>query len=153
MDKQSYPSWVKPNPELKNLEVVVGEWDLQGAHPLIPTPIRGRASFEWLEGGDFLAWRTNYEQPGPPSALAVIGRDDSTATYSVLYYDQRGVSRIYEITIEDNVWKMRRDAPGFQQRMTFTISDDRNTITVHGELSEDGSHWKQDLDLSYTRTR
>jgi hypothetical protein len=69
----------------------------------------------------------------------------------MLYYDERGVSRIYEMTVEGSIWRMWRNAPDFMQRMTGNISDDRNTITVHGELSKDGSNWEQDLDLIYTR--
>jgi len=135
------------------MEVLIGEWDLLGAHPFIPAPVRGRASFEWLEGGAFLVWQTFFEQSGPPNGIAVIGRDDSTGLCSMLYYDERGVSRIYEMTVEGSVWKMWRNAPGFMQRMTGKISEDRNTITVHGELSKDGSNWEQDLDLTYTRVR
>jgi hypothetical protein len=133
------------------MEVLVGAWDLLGSHPLIPNPVRGHATFEWFEGGAFLIWRTYFEQPLPPNGLAVIGRDDTTGSCSMGYYDERGVSRIYEMAVEGNIWRMWRDAPGFMQRMTGEISDDRNTITVHGELSKDGSNWEQDLDLTYTR--
>ncbi len=113
--------------------------------------MRGRAIFAWLEEGTFLTWHTDMEQPGPPNGSTVIGRDDSTGDCIVLYYDERGVSRIYAMSLENNVWKMWRNAPGFFQRMTGTISEDQNSITVHGELSKDGSHWDQDLDLIYTR--
>ncbi len=151
MNNQSNRSWVKPNPTLKNLEVLVGEWDLVGSHPLIPSQVRGRAIFAWLEEGAFLTWHTDMEQSGPPNGSTVIGRDDSIGDCIVLYYDERGVSRIYAMSLENNVWKMWRNAPGFFQRMTGVLSDDQNIITVHGELSKDGSHWDQDLDLIYTR--
>lgn len=143
----------KRNPTLKNLDVLVGEWNLAGNHPGIPYPVRGRASFNWSEKGAFLAWRTDYEQSLPPDAIAVISGDDSTDHCTVLYFDERGVSRVYEMSLQDDVWKMWRNAPGFMQRMTGAIGQDQDTITVHGELSKDGFHWEQDLDLVYTRIR
>ena len=72
-------------------------------------------------------------------------------TCCMLYSDERGVARIYQMSLEGGVWKMWRDSPGFSQRVTGTISGDGNTITWHGELSYDGSHWEQDLDVTYTR--
>jgi hypothetical protein len=57
------------------------------------------------------------------------------------------------MSLEDDVWRIWRKAPEFFQRMTGTISADRNTITVHEELSKDGSIWEQDLDLVYKRIR
>jgi len=69
----------------------------------------------------------------------------------MLYSDERGVARIYQMSLEGGVWKMWRDSPGFSQRVTGTISSDGNTITCHGELSYDGSNWEQDLDVTYTR--
>lgn len=153
MRTYSDQTWLKPNQTLQNMGVLVGEWELQGAHPKLPDPVRGRASFVWIEEGAYLLWQTYFEQPLPPNAIAVVSRDDSTGSCSVLYFDERGVSRIYEMSLEDGVWKTWRNAPGFFQRTTGRISDDRNTITVHGELSKDGSNWEQDLDLVYTRVR
>jgi hypothetical protein len=40
--------------------------------------------FEWLDGGAFLTMRWDVKQPGPPSCLAVVGRDDSVETYSLI---------------------------------------------------------------------
>ena len=153
MNLPSEQSWPKRNPVLKDLDVLAGEWNLAGAHPAIPGKVRGHASFGWVEDGAFLIWHTDFERPGPPSSIAVVGRDDSVGAYSMLYFDERGVSRIYGLSLEDGAWKMWRSAPGFSQRMTGTISDDRSTIIIHGEKSSDGSNWEPDLDLTYTRVR
>jgi len=69
----------------------------------------------------------------------------------MLYADERGVRRIYQMRLEGSVWKMWRDCPGFSQRMTGTFSDDSNSITCHGEMSYDGSTWQPDLSVRYTR--
>ncbi len=151
MDQQS--QFPKPNPALAPLSILVGRWDFAGSHPMLPAPVRGSASFEWVQDGAFLSWRTVFERPGPPNGLVVIGRDDSADTYSMLYYDERGVSRIYMMSLENGVWRFWRNSPGFSQRMTGVLSADGNTITAHGEKSTDGSIWDQDLDLIYTKAR
>ncbi len=151
MDKDMNRQWVKPNPALKDLDVLVGEWDTVGYHPMIPSPVRGHASFGWLEEGAFFYWRPSYEPPGPPSGMAVVGRDDTLGNYSMLYYDERGVSRIYQMSFEDKTWKLWRESPGFCQRMTGKVSDDLRTIALHGEKSADGVNWEQDLDLTFTK--
>jgi len=69
----------------------------------------------------------------------------------MLYADERGVARIYQMSLAGGVWKMWRESSGFSQRMTGTVSSDGNTSTCHGELSRDGSHWEQALDVTYTR--
>jgi hypothetical protein len=153
MRKYSNQTWLKPNPALQNMKVLVGDWEMQGAHPQLPDPVRGRASFTWIEEGAFLLWETEFEQSLPPNAIAVISQDETTGSCSVLYFDARGISRIYDMLLEEGVWRTWRNAPGFLQRTMGRISADRNTITVHGELSKDGSTWEQDLDLVYTRVR
>ncbi len=71
----------------------------------------------------------------------------------MLYFDERGVSRIYEMTLSGNVWKMWRNSPGFSQRFTGTLVDKGRTIIGVWELSKDGSNWERDLELTYTRVK
>ena len=143
MNKASERLTFKPNPSLKDLEILVGEWDTMGLHPMIPFPVLGHASFEWLEEGAYFVWRYRFERSMPPSGFAIVGRDDAGANYCMLYYDERGVSRVYQMSLEGKIWKLWRESPGFWQHMTGTISADLNVITVHGEKSSDGSHWEQ----------
>jgi hypothetical protein len=37
--------------------------------------------------------RTEIEEPGIPSGLAIIGSDDQTEALTMLYFDERSVSR------------------------------------------------------------
>jgi hypothetical protein len=69
----------------------------------------------------------------------------------MLYFDERGVSRKYEVTLRDNTWKWWRNAPGFSQRFTGTLVDGGRTIVGTGELSRDGTMWEKDLELTYRR--
>jgi hypothetical protein len=141
----------QPTSSIKQFASLVGEWTMVGTHPALPSAAHGHSAFEWLVEGSLLLWRFHWEPGGPPSALSVIGHDDTAETCSMLYSDERGVARIYQMSLAGGVWKMWRDAPSFAQRMTGMFSDDGNTISWHGELSRDGSNWEQDLDVTYTR--
>ncbi len=142
----------EPNSALKDLALLVGEWTTIGVHPAYQSVVKGHSSFHWLEDEALLVWHSHWEQPGPPSAISVIGHDDSSeAQYTLIYSDERGVSRIYEMSLEGRVWKMHRESSGFSQRTTGAISDDGRTITVRGELSRDGSNWERDLDVTYSK--
>lgn len=154
MSKTSKRESSIPNSLLKPLSVLVGKWDTVGTHPLFPaTTFHGHSSFEWIEEGAFLIMHSDIEEPGIPSGIAVFGSDDSTEEYFMLYHDERGVSRKFEVTLRDNVWKWWRNAPGFSQRFTGTFSDKGNVITGISELSKDGSKWERDLELTYTRVK
>jgi hypothetical protein len=56
----------------------------------------------------------------------------------------------YKMTLRDTIWKLWRNAPDFSSRFTGTFGDNGDTIIGVWELSEDGSTWKRDLELTYT---
>jgi hypothetical protein len=142
----------KPNPALQALAALIGEWKTVGKHPLVPgTTFHGRTSFSWLAGGAFLMMQSQIDEPQIPSAIAIFGTDDTTGDCIMLYFDERGVSRKFEVSVQDNAWTWIRDVPGFAQRMVGTIAADGRTIVSRGQLSRDGTHWEPDLELTYTR--
>lgn len=141
-----------PNPALEPFSVLIGNWNTTGTHGLVPgTVLHGHTSFEWLENGAFLLMRSEIDDPRFPSAVAVIGSDDAEGEYYMLIFDERGVSRKYQVTLEGNTWKWWRNAPGFLQRYEGIIGDGGNTIIGKGELSKDGLSWEKDLELTYIR--
>jgi hypothetical protein len=152
--KQTKHKAAIPNPALEPLSVLVGEWDTIGTHRLIPnTTLHGHTSFSWLEGGAFLMTHSEIEEEvGIPSEVAIFGSDNVAEAYFMLYFDERGVSRKFEVALRDNVVKFWRNAPGFSQRFTGTIADKGETISGIWELSEDDSTWKRDLELTYIRS-
>jgi hypothetical protein len=154
MDMSKHAEGLPPQPtrSLRQFDVLIGDWTVVGSHPQLPSVVHGHSSFEWLREGALLVWRFNWEQgQGIPSAFNVIGHDDAFEPCSMLYTDERGVARIYQMTLADGVWKMWRNSPDFSQRMTGTFSDDGNTITCHGQMSHDGSTWETDLSTTFTR--
>ena len=143
-----------PNPALQPFGILIGTWNTTATHGLVPdTILHGRTSFEWLEHGAFLIMRSEIDDPRFPKGIAIIASDDSEGESYMLTFDERGVSRKYEMTLRDNSWKWWRNTPGFFQRYEGTIVDGGNTIIGKGELSKDGVSWEKDLDLTYTRVK
>ena len=152
MSKNPEPQPPQPTRSLKQFDILIGEWTMLGTHPQLPSAVHGHSSFEWLREGALLAWHFDWERgQGLPSAFSVIGQDDAVEACAMLYSDERGVARIYQMSLAGGLWKMWRDAPGFSQRMTGRFSADGSTISWQGELSRDGSTWEPDLSVTYTR--
>ncbi len=143
-----------PNPALQPLAVLVGEWKTVGTHPLVPgTTLHGHSSFQWMEGGAFLKWYSEIEEEGFPTGIAIFGSDDAAGEFFMMYFDERTVSRKYDVSFHSGVIHWWRNAPGFSQRYTWTLTDNNDTIVGKGLLSKDGTTWETDLDLTFTRIR
>jgi hypothetical protein len=135
---------------LELLDALVGTWATQGSHPMLAgDDIRGRATFEWLDGRQFLIGRSHYDHPDIPDAVTVTGVLDGHL--AMQYFDSRGVHRVYSVAITPDTWRFWRDGPDFPQRFTGTFEDDGATIAGRGELSRDGTTWDDDLALTYRR--
>ncbi len=133
---------MKQNPALARLDVLVGVWEFSSPQF---KGAGGRVTFEWVEGGAFLV------EHMAGNASWMIGRDEPQESYTILYYDSRGVSRVYQMSLVANLWKIWRNSAGFSQRFTSTLSDDGRTITGFWEKSSDGSNWERDFDITYTK--
>ena len=143
-----------PNPHLAAFEPLIGVWTTLGRHSMMPgVTLHGRTAFEWHEGGAFLRVRTEIEEPGIPSAIAIIGSDDEAGALTMLYFDERAVTRRFEVAMEGAVLRWWRTAPGFSQRYVITLAPDGNTLSGVSSLSKDDATWEQDLELSYTRVK
>jgi hypothetical protein len=143
----------KSNPALEPFAVLVGEWRAEGTHPYVPDKtLQGKASFEWICGGAFLLWRSEISNDSRfPSGVAIFGSDNAEKKYFMLYFDERGVSRKYDVSYEKNVLTWWRDDSDFSQRMVLTIAEDGRTIVSKGEMRKSGGAWEPDLALTYTR--
>jgi hypothetical protein len=143
---------MKPVPALKPLAKLAGNWETvlrwsEDTHKLVggPHEVTGEAVFEWLEGGRFLLYRF-----GP--SRWIIGGDDSSSEFRVLYSDDRGVSRVYQMSLARGVWRMWRNAPGFYQRFEGRFTDEARTIKAHWERSTRGKLWIHDFDLTFHKS-
>jgi hypothetical protein len=82
------------NPTLENLDVLVGDWDMElSSASFLPNPhdkVLGHVGFEWIEGGALLLIRQGQSPPpSPPLARWVIGRDEVSPDCKALYFDGR----------------------------------------------------------------
>lgn len=89
--------------------------------------------------------------PEIPDGLAIPGPDDALGRCFMLYFDEGGVSRQYEVTLGRNGLEWSRDDPKFAQRFSITVAKGGNTLAGRGEMSREGSPWEPDLELTYTR--
>lgn len=138
--------------ELELMRALVGTWTTEGDHPLLPgDQIRGRATFEWLDGERFLIQRSHYDHPQIPDAVAITGITGDQL--SMHYFDSRGVFRVYSVSMTPQTWSFSRDDPDFAQRFTGTFTDGGDIITCRGQFSRDGVAWEDDLALTYRRAR
>ncbi|HEX8771382.1 MAG TPA: hypothetical protein VF711_11500 [Acidimicrobiales bacterium] len=69
-------------------------------------PGGGRVTFEWHASGAHLVERGTVELPEAPDNVSIIGCDAANGTYFQLYSEERGVCRVYEMSIGDGEWKL-----------------------------------------------
>jgi hypothetical protein len=137
---------------LRRLEPLVGDWTLEAGPPDgDPWPGGGRCTFEWHPSGAHLVQRTTIDLPEAPDSLSIIGCDAANDTYSQLYSDERGVCRVFEMSIGEGEWRLWRVGEPFPQRFAATFADDGNTIFGRWEKAEDGVDFTVDFDLTYRR--
>lgn len=145
---------------LDRLDALVGQWGVEatfdagyfGPDSAKVTARDGRTTFEWAQGRFFLIQRFDVENPpAAPSGIAIIGAGPELGTFEQHYYDSRGVTRVYQMSLDNGIWRLWREAPGFWQRYTGRISDDGKTITGAWEKSADGREWSHDFGLIYIR--
>lgn len=75
----------------------------------------------------------------------------ATTSDPTLKPHSRGVFRVRDVSIDDDVLRFRRDSPGFSQRFAGTFADRGDTILGRWELCQDEVHWNDDLEITYRR--
>jgi hypothetical protein len=140
------------NEALLRLDGLVGEWKLTMAHAwFLDDPelaVGGAATVRWL-GDAFLELRATL---GTDQSTWhwIVGRSDAREELVLLYHDERGVLRVFEMTFGDGAWTLIREDPDFHQRFIATVGPDR--IDGRWEASEDaGATWRKDFDLIFER--
>jgi len=149
----------KPAPMLsrahvaRRLRVLLGTWKVSGQYVGGDEPLaeRGTVTFRWLEKDALLVMRSRLKVA--PRSISIIGADDTTKAFTLLYSDERPVVRRYEMALTARQWSLDRRQRGFHQRSLGRISADRRTIRVRWETSSDGRRWVRDFDLVYRRIK
>ena len=143
---------MKANPALAPLERAVGTWHVTGAHPaLTGRVLRGQVTFERIEGGAFLRMHSKMVDPEIPEGIALFGTDGDDDACTMLYFDERGVARKYDLAFHAGGFTWSRNSLEFAQRFRVTIADDARTMEGEGTMKKASAPWEPDLRLSYVR--
>jgi hypothetical protein len=140
------------NAELEKVaEIFVGAWSISITNQWWledPTTVTtGTASCEWL-GDSFLRLQAEFD--GEPTWDFVIGRSDARDEFLALYHDERGVQRLFHLTLDGGSWTMSRADPDFHQRFFGRVEGNR--MVGQTDMSEDlGATWRKDFDLIFER--
>lgn len=143
------------NPALADLRFLAGTWEMELSEAsFLPDPeatVHGSVTFGWIEQGAALVMRMG--DAATPAATWIFGRDDAEPGYHVLYADDRGVSRVYRMSLDGRTWRMWRDTPEFAQRFTAEVSVGQAEVTGSWQKSVDGGRtWEHDFKVRYRRT-
>ena len=133
------------------LRRLIGTWRVEGRFVGGTTvqDVSGTAAFRWLVKDALIVVRTRMKVA--PESIAVIGADDTHNAFTMLYSDERGVVRRYEMELTARRWTMLRRAPGFSQRFTGRLAPNGRSIRGTWEKSADGRRWMRDFSLTYTK--
>ena len=128
-----------------SLDRLLGTWDFTMTHSALPEPVSGLQRYERVLDGAFVMLHWTYHHPDFPDAIALL--DDRTYHY----FDVRGVTRVFELTIDDSGWAMIRRDKDFWQRSAGRFRG-TDAIDGTGENSFDaGVTWQHDFSMSYAR--
>ncbi len=117
----------QPNPDLKNLVILVGTWEMSG-------DVHGQVTFEWMEGGFFLIQRVDL---GPQDGqrikgIEIIGHErpfgaEPSEDIRSRFYSNMGDTLDYVYELEGNtltIWAGEKGSPAYAKG---TFSEDGNT--------------------------
>ena len=95
---------------------------------------------------------------GEWDVLVYPKEDHTPATFTILNFPvediekavdeltERGVCRVYEMSIKEGRWELWREGGPFAQRFSATISDEGETIVGRWEKAPDGLTWETDIE-------
>ena len=123
-DSQQPP---QPNPDLKSLDKLVGTWKVSGPD------IKGKVTFEWMEGGFFLIQHFDFVHSGHKiKGMEVIGHlqmfgEEPSQDIKSRIYDTTGNTFDYTYEVNDEtlmIWGGEKGSPAYYEGKW---SEDGNT--------------------------
>jgi hypothetical protein len=127
-DLDTQPQLPQPDPALKRLDRLVGEWSMEG-HMVDSDEnnIKGQASYRWLPGGFFLEQHVRLDFMGLEiDSLELIGYNPESGAFR---------SSVFSNLSPDPLpykWDLQRDT------LTISVSYGPLDATFTGKFSEDG---------------
>lgn len=135
---------------LAAMEPLIGEWQVTASGPDgAAWPGDGRMTIAWHESRAHLVLRSHIDVPGAPDSVSIIGCDVAQGRYYELYADERGVCRVYEMSIDAREWRRWRDGEPFPQRFVGRLERDR--IEARWEKAVDAGSFELDFSMTFVR--
>lgn len=140
------------NEKLSALQPLIGKWKYTMFNcwflESMDAEVKGFTNIEWLYD-TFLIIQTT-DADNKPNDIWVIGYSDPQKKYQMFYHDQRGVSRIFNMTFDSKTIIFLREDEDFYQRITLEIEEEK--LHSIAEASEDqGKTWRKDLEMSFLK--
>jgi hypothetical protein len=66
--------------------------------------------------------RSEIDEPGIPSAIAIIGSDDQANAPTMLYFDERAVARQFDVAVDWGTFGLVRASPAPFIRLPCSIA-------------------------------
>lgn len=130
---------------LRDLERLLGTWDLTMHHSAMSEAVTGRQRYERVLSGAFVLQHCTYDHPDVPDALGLLSEDQYHT------FDVRGISRVFAFKIDDSGWSMIRLGADFSQRFSARFRGP-DSMESTGEVSHDsGATWQFDFTMTYER--
>jgi hypothetical protein len=127
------------------LDRLLGTWEFEMHHAATSEPVTGRQRYERMLDGAFVLQRWTYNHPDFPDAIALLSDDQYH------YFDVRGITRVFELEVDDAGWSMIRLDEEFSRRSTARFRGP-DVMESTGEISQDnGVTWQPDFTTTYQR--
>lgn len=119
-----------PNPALKALDVMVGTWNLVGRDFTTKEEIRRRSTFEWMEGGFFLAHRFHINYADRMFAgIEYIGYDEKSGHLKTHVFSTQDPNPLeYTWEVDEETFTNWFGDVGSSNRYNGNFSEDHNEL-------------------------
>jgi hypothetical protein len=134
---------------LEPFAALIGTWATEASHRAVDAVVTGYVTFEFFEGGHFVVQRSHVDHELFPDGITIIGAPEDGDGLVAEYFDSRGVRRTYRTSLDDGVWRMWRDAPGFDQRFVAVVGPD--AFDGVSDVAETPGDWREDMRVTYRR--
>ncbi|MFB3789605.1 MAG: DUF1579 family protein [bacterium] len=152
-----------PPPEMKNFDIYIGDWTLEGEYHESPLgaaeKYTGKITIRWILDGFFMEWKTVHkgEKSGNIESIMFEWYDAATKTYRYQIFENDGSTSSGTETVKGNqrTWLSEITYRGtkYQIRAAAIFAPDGMSWNGKGEISADGKTWKLIFEDKVTKVK
>jgi hypothetical protein len=128
-----------------SLDRLLGTWSFTMRHSATTQPVSGQQRYERVLDGAFVILHWTYDHPDFPDAIALL--DERTCHY----FDVRGITRVFDVTVDDTRWALSRAGEDFWQRSETRFVGTEAMAGVGENSYDGGATWQHDYSIQYVR--